>query len=314
MERQEAELFERSLRLAAERCAGGRLDDALDDLGWAEALDSDVRTAVSLLFRIQGEANASSYALDRLFGHRLGSPTDEGVVLPGVGCHVPPGRVEDGRLWLSGLATATTARGDSVLVAARPPRGDDVIVRVGRERLDFRPAGGWDPALGLVQVTADGVPFSESGLGGWDEAVAYGRLALGHELVGCSRAMLRLAREHALHRVQFGRPIATFQALRHRLAEAFVAVEGAQAVLDAAWHDPRLAEVAKALSGRAGRTAARHCQQVLAGIGFTAEHPFHRHLRRVMVLDSVLGSARELTERIGAEVLAAGRLPVELPL
>ena len=48
------------------------------------------------------------------------------------------------------------------------------------------------------------------------------------------RAMLALARQHALDRVQFGRPVASFQAVRHRLAETLVAIEGAEATLSAA--------------------------------------------------------------------------------
>jgi len=66
--------------------------------------------------------------------------------------------------------------------------------------------------------------------------------------------------------------------------------------------------------GRAALGAARNCQQVLAGIGFTAEHPFHRYVRRVLVLDQLLGSSRSLTRGYGAELLATRRLPDLLPL
>ena len=52
------------------------------------------------------------------------------------------------------------------------------------------------------------------------------------------------------------------------------------------------AAMAKAIAGRSARTAARHCQQVLAGIGFTTEHALHRYVRRVLVLDELFGSAR----------------------
>ena len=86
--------------------------------------------------------------------------------------------------------------------------------------------------------------------------------------------MLALARQHALDRVQFGKPIASFQAVRHRLAETLVAIEGAEATLSLPGTDnPDLtALLAKAAAGKAALTAARHCQQVLGGIGFTAEH------------------------------------------
>ena len=127
--------------------------------------------------------------------------------------------------------------------------------------------------------------------------MALGRLAVAHELVGASRAMLELACEHARGRIQFDRPIASFQAVRHRLAETLVAIAMAEAMLDAAWLDrrPDTSAMAKAVAGRQARTAARHCQQVLAGIGFTVEHPFHRYVRRTLVLDALLGTAASLT-------------------
>ncbi|ELP69930.1 acyl-CoA dehydrogenase family protein [Streptomyces turgidiscabies] len=126
-----------------------------------------------------------------------------------------------------------------------------------------------------------------------------GRRALGWWLLGTGRAMLSLARAHVLDRTQFGRPLASFQAVRHRLAETLVALEGAEATLVAA-DDDLGALLAKAAAGRAALTAARHCQQVLGGIGFTAEHDLHRHVRRALVLDGLLGSARELTREAGA--------------
>lgn len=137
------------------------------------------------------------------------------------------------------------------------------------------------------------------------------RRAVGWWLVGSARAMLTLAREHALDREQFGRPIAAFQAVRHRLAEALVAIEGAEATLSLPGEDnPDLtAMLAKAAAGKAALTTAKHCQQVLGGIGFTAEHDLHRHVKRVLVLDGLLGSSRELTRKAGAGLRARGSAP-----
>jgi hypothetical protein len=147
--------------------------------------------------------------------------------------------------------------------------------------------GGLDGDLPLRVVSAgDPVPL------------AAGRRALGWWLAGTGRAMLSLARTHALDRVQFGKPLATFQAVRHRLAETLVAIEGAEATLVAAGDDLG-SLLAKAAAGQAALTAARHCQQVLGGLGFTAEHALHRHVRRALVLDGLLGSARELTREAG---------------
>jgi alkylation response protein AidB-like acyl-CoA dehydrogenase len=123
--------------------------------------------------------------------------------------------------------------------------------------------------------------------------------------------MLAVARQHALDRVQFGRPVAAFQAIRHRLAETLVAIEGAEATLSTPGTDsPDLtALLAKAAAGKAALTAAKHCQQVLGGIGFTAEHEFHHHLKRALVLDGLLGSSRELTRKAGAGLRARGSAP-----
>jgi hypothetical protein len=149
--------------------------------------------------------------------------------------------------------------------------------------------------------------------GGAAMPLAAGRRAVGWWLAGTARAMLGLARAHALDRVQFGRPLASLQAVRHRLADTLIAVEGAEAALTAATAVPENGDLgsllAKAAAGQAALTAARHCQQVLGGIGFTAEHSLHRHIRRALVLDGLLGSARELTREAGALVLADRRAP-----
>lgn len=137
--------------------------------------------------------------------------------------------------------------------------------------------------------------------------VAAGRRALAWWLLGSSRAMLALARRHALDRKQFGRPVASFQAIRHRLAETLVAIEGAEATLTAA--DEFGALLAKAAAGRAALIAARHCQQTLGGIGFTAEHDLQRHIRRVLILDGLLGSTRELTREAGTRIRTTGAAP-----
>jgi hypothetical protein len=321
MDPADLELFERSLRHATEHHSGAELDAALTELGWADALAIDPRAAVSLLFSLQGAANATSGAL----GHVVRSALDLGrdasalVVLPPVGRWSPPATIEGDRLTVAGLTVGCdlTGDGDTLLVVART--GDkDVAVTVPTAHLSLRPVTGLDPGLGLVEVTGDASVGDEAPepLSTWADAVALAQVALGHELIGASRTMLELARTHALERIQFGRPISSFQAVRHRLAETLVAVETADAVLGASWDDrsPQTASMAKAMAGRGARTAARHCQQVLAGIGFTTEHPLHLHIRRVLVLDELFGSARALTGALGTDVLATRRLPPLLPL
>ncbi|MCV7290678.1 acyl-CoA dehydrogenase [Mycolicibacterium wolinskyi] len=169
----------------------------------------------------------------------------------------------------------------------------------------------WDRTTAQsTDATLGGLPLRREDEG-YPIRVAEARLAVGWWLVGSARAMLALARQHALDRVQFGRPIASFQAVRHRLAETLVAIEGAEATLTLPGADnPDLtALLAKAAAGKAALTAAKHCQQVLAGIGFTEEHDLHRHVKRALVLDGLLGSSRELTRRAGAGLRARGSVP-----
>jgi alkylation response protein AidB-like acyl-CoA dehydrogenase len=104
--------------------------------------------------------------------------------------------------------------------------------------------------------------------------------------------------------------------VRHRLADALVAVEALEASLAAAREQPNAdtAALAKAVAGRTARSAAAHCQQVLAGIGFTTEHPFHRFLERTIALEGFFGSADEIALEIGRRLLAERRVPTLIEL
>jgi len=317
---EELEIFLGSLRHATARHTGEALDDALDELAWREALAADRRAAVSTLFELQGATNATSSALDLVVATALGVDPAEraGVVLPVLGRCQPPGQVTGESVTIRGLSSAALPRRDHAVVVAGTPHGH-VIALVATADLTLRTAGGLDPAIGMVEVAGDRVSAttrSASQATTWAAAVAEGRRAVGHELVGASRKMLLMAREHALQRDQFGRPIASFQAVRHRLADSLVAIEAADAALGAAWDvgSPTGAALAKAIAGDSARTVVRHCQQVLAGIGFTTEHPFHRYLRRTLVLDGLLGDARSLTKQLGEDLLRTRQLPPLLPL
>jgi hypothetical protein len=315
MDDAELELFVGSVRHATESRTGDALDAALDALGWGDALSSDRRAAVSVLFACQGGANATSAALERVVASVLGAAPGTFVVLPALGRWQPPATVEGETLAVRGLATAAVARGRTALVVVATGDGASAVT-LPATALALRDIGGVDPSLGLVEVTAAVAAGGPRAMAEWPAAVTAARLAIGHELVGAARAMLELARAHALDRVQFGRPISAFQAVRHRLAETLVAIEAADAMLAAAWDDgsPQTAAMGKALAGRGARVAARHCQQVLAGIGFTTEHPFHRYLRRVLVLDQLFGASRTLTTELGRDLLRDRRLPVLQPL
>ena len=308
-------LFEGSLRRACESSSGAALDRTLGELGWHEALSVDPRSAVSCLFELQGTANVTSSALDAVVSSALGLGTgpSAGIVQPVLGGWLAPGEPVGEALAVRGVGTARLGADATALVVSGADHRH-VAFEVMTAGLTLRSVHGVDPGLGLVEVSGNHVPVTaeyDLASGTWPRAIALARLAVGHELVGASRAMLELARRHALERIQFGRPIADFQAVRHRLADALVAIESADAALVSAWDErsPQAAAMAKALAGRSARTATRHCQQVLAGIGFTTEHRLHHYVRRVLVLDELFGTARTLTTDLGQEQLATRRLP-----
>jgi hypothetical protein len=316
IEGDDLELFARSVRHVTEIRTGAELDAAFVELGWHDALTHDRRAAVSTLFEAQGASNATSSALDAVLLHALGvGAPDAAVVLPALAGWTPPGELDGVQLTVTGLGTAAVAARDTAVVVASAGDKHEAVT-VPAASLSIRMVHGLDPTLTLSEVGGDVEAGGSEPVQAWNDAVALGQLALGHELVGASRQMLELARQHALDRIQFGRPIATFQAVRHRLAETLVAIELAAAALDGAWTDGSAvsAAMAKAVAGRSARKAMRHCQQVLAGVGFTTEHPFHRYARRVLVLDQLLGSSKTLTKDLGTGLLRTRRLPTLPPL
>ena len=268
MDVDETALLSESLRATMTACTGTTLDTALREFGWLDLLTESPDLAVPLVFRLLGETGAHAPILNDVVAHAAGRELPATVALPAAG----------GRWvrWARGEVLSPTAPEDHDSVRADQPSFE------GRTTADAL-----DPELPLHTVPA-----------GETLPLAAGRRALSWWLVGSSRTMLALARRHALDRVQFGRPLAAHQAVRHRLAETLVAIEGAEATLSVADTDLG-ALLAKAAAGQAARITARHCQQILGGIGFTAEHEFHRHVRRVLVLDGLLGSTTELTREAG---------------
>jgi hypothetical protein len=276
-------------------------------------LDDQPDDAIAIVFRALGAANATATALDDVAAAALGEEPRAGlaVVLPRFAAWDPPGRLEAGDVLAEGLATARAATAAEMLVvcgtAAEPWRA---VVPIADARVE--PVRGIDPDAGLRSVRVHAASSSVERLdrAAWQAAVSRGRRAVAHQIEGACRAMLELARGHALQRVQFGRPIARLQAVRHRLAEALVAVEALEASLAAASDEPNpdTAALAKAIAGRTAHTVARHCQQVLAGIGFTTEHAFHRFLKRALALEGLFGSADAIVLDVGRRLLAERRV------
>ncbi|WP_330254996.1 acyl-CoA dehydrogenase family protein [Nocardia sp. NBC_00565] len=305
----------------AQEYDGAELSKALREFGFGDLLAEEPREAVSSLFDAIGYVGAVPAALQDVLlaplSQILGKDVaDHSVVIPTSGARVA-GSLERNALNVRGLVIGSPCTATAMLVPVGAIDGIAWVRITDPSLLSSRLIAGLDPALAMTEVTVTGLPATvvleaEPATLTWKAVVTAGRLALGYQIVGAVSRMIDLAVDHSRSRVQFGRPIGSFQAVRNRLAEAYVAREGAASALLQAWNadDQYLAGMlAKSLAGRAARIAATQCQQVLAGVGFTAEHPFHRFLVRALVLDSLLGSAAELPSVIGTQLVLCGSIP-----
>jgi len=153
-----------------------------------------------------------------------------------------------------------------------------------------------------------------------DHALHVGAALLAVEQVGAAQHLLDLSVEYAKSRLQFGRPIGSFQAVKHRLADVLVDLEHARSTAyHAVWaltdgsDDPALAtSIAQAVCSAALSHIATDAIQVHGGIGFTWEHQAHLYFKRAATDAALLGSAEQHRSRVAAMVLdnaAADKLP-----
>jgi alkylation response protein AidB-like acyl-CoA dehydrogenase len=136
-------------------------------------------------------------------------------------------------------------------------------------------------------------------------------LALSAQLVGLSRQLLDLSVRHVSIREQFGRPLGTFQAVQHRLADIAVAVEFAAPVVARAScslvagapSTSRDVAMAKVFASEAAERAAYSSLQVHGAIGYTREHDLHLYSLRAWTLALAHGDARMHRARVAADLL-----------
>jgi len=206
---------------------------------------------------------------------------------------------------------------DAVLVPARAPEGLSLfLVDPGSPGVSLRPMVGIDLGsrwsemrLGDVTVKPDAVVGQVGGASSLLEALLRrGAVCASAEMLGAARRCLDMSVEYAKVREQFGQPIGSFQAIRHRCAEMLLAAENAHsAVYYAAWalnagaEDAAVAaSICKAYVSLAARKVCGDAIQVHGGIGFTWEYDLHLYFKRAKALEPLFGDAlyhRELIVR-----------------
>ena len=232
----------------------------------------------------------------------------------------------DGKGWRLDGQKAGVLGADAVdelaVVARIDDTSDDAIAVfvVPTTTVEVVPVRTLDATRGLATVVLDDVSVDAARLLGepgeptrralhraLDEALT----ALALESVGTCQTIFDVTLDYTKHREQFGVPIGSFQAIKHKLADMLVALERARATgyfaaVAIAEDDDR-----RATAAATAKVAASQCQRLLAkegiqihgGIGYTWEHDMHLFVRRVKTDAALLGGAAEHRARLAAALL-----------
>lgn len=200
---------------------------------------------------------------------------------------------------------------------------DLIIVDADQEGVSIKTQNNVDPSRRVVLVSCSSVKVDQARVlaGAYGEALRFGRTLASAEASGGAHACTEMAVEYAKIREQFGRTIATFQAIKHHCANMRVAAECATAaVWDAARAETedRQAEFSSIVAASLAMPAFAMCTQlntqVHGGIGYTWEHDAHLYMRRAKVLSSLFSpeQAKEDLTSISAEKVERG-YKIDLP-
>ena len=231
----------------------------------------------------------------------VAEPAGQAATLSGTVAHVidAPG---------AGLLLVAAARGTAVAL---------YTVAAGAPGLVVEPVSTLDLTRRQATVRFDATPArlvasAEETADVCERVLRVAAVLLAAEQVGAAQHLLEASVSHARTRMQFGRAIGSFQAVKHRCADMLVDVELARSTaLHAAWsldegtdEDARIeASLAKSVCSDAFTRVAAATIQVHGGIGFTWEHEAHLYYKRAITDAALLGSASDHRERLAALVL-----------
>ena len=250
---------------------------------------------------------------------------DEPGAPPGLAGIATKSRLDDkGAPRVSGAKTAVLdgQNADLLLVAARAPDGAGLsllAVRRDAPGVTVRPVDGLDLARKHAELELDDAPATVLGAPGaagpaLERVLDLGAIAIAAEAVGAAARCLEMAVDYAKQRIQFGRPIGSFQAIQHKCAEMLLELESARSTAYWSWWvaaqepaDPgalaEAASVAKATACDALTRAAAENVQIHGGVGFTWEFDCHLYFRRAKAAEHLLGDPiwhrARLAERLG---------------
>ena len=246
-------------------------------------------------------------------GPFLSSAVGAAGALTSAGAHDMLPAIADGSL------VATIARGDELSCVPDAGAADvvlvafgDELVAVDRSSCDVRPLKTVDGTRKFASVSFDRSSARRVGAVDWPEVDDRLTAAIVVDGVGAAERAMELAVAYAKERVQFDKPIGSFQAVQHLCADMLQLVEMARAgayyalwACDAAdaGERHRAATMAKAYASEALFRVGANAIQVFGGIGFTWEHDVHLFYKRLLTLQTWLGGSREKLEELARIVL-----------
>ncbi|RSM96534.1 acyl-CoA dehydrogenase [Nonomuraea sp. WAC 01424] len=269
-------------------CGPAETAAVAEELGRALSPHPFLQSAVMAVAALMADGDDEARA--RLLPELASGATTATVVLPGDGDL----RLEGDRL--SGVVPYGLA-GEVVLAYA----GAELVEAVPARRTAYPTV---DETRPLVSLAFDRAPVRRLGPGAsWTRVRDLAIAALAAEQAGGAARCLEMAVGHARSRRQFGRPIGSFQAIKHKLADVLLLVESAPPAARAADGSEVFAAVAGSYCTEAYLTAAGENIQVHGGIGVTWEHPAHRYLKRAASDAQLFGPPQAHRARLAPHVL-----------
>lgn len=291
------------------------------DLGWLELTDPAESVELAIVLEELGRATdptpylATMTQFAPLAVGAVGALGADGTVeagTPGAAAYEGVTAHRDGDGWvLHGTARHVLDGDRAEHVAAVTGAG---VFVVPAERLTARRVPVFDPVLHVADVGFGGVRVTGDARTAADPERARHQALTGLALtmVGACRRVLELVLDHVGSRTQFGVPIGSFQAVRHKAADMHVAIERARALayyaalaIAADAPDRRVAaSMAKAAAGECQSLVFRHGIQLFGGMGFTWENDLQFALKRAKAGELLLGGAAEHRALIAEECRA----------
>jgi len=287
-----------------------------------EAMDSERGYDESLWRLLCEQVGAAALVVPEEYGGAGGNLGDAAVVLEELAKGLVPSPLLGTTLAELALLAAdepdaetlgALAEGASIGALVLDPdyvvNGDtaDVVIAANDGKLDrwtafdAEPVAAMDPTRRLAHVT----PQSTAPVGADPGIADVAAILLAAEQIGAATRCLDLTVEYTKERQQFGRAIGSFQALKHRMADLYVAVQAARAVVNDALEEPSAtnAALARVAATEAFSRVAAEGIQLHGGIAITWEHDMQLYFKRAHGSSQLLGPAREYLRRLESEVL-----------